>query len=234
MAVYLMRMGASGDVKIGVAKAPLVRMRQLQTSLPVKLRLIRVLDGGHDLERALHARFAANRKAGEWFAYTPEMAGDLGAPDMPIPRPKRGWEPDMATAAGRYRALLRDLFECIGGKDALARSLAIPPWVVTDWNTNPLHLSALVLLARQAGMDVTFRDALDAQVARDREREVDERGRAEADASAQRADMEKAWIAQHGADAAWWALLPQHAKPVGAATDEPAPTPAPAPTQTAA
>ncbi|MFG2352617.1 GIY-YIG nuclease family protein [Streptomyces sp. NPDC048521] len=51
--------------KIGRAKDPRTRLRQLQTGQPVELSLAWACDG--DFEQALHRRFADNRVRGEWF-----------------------------------------------------------------------------------------------------------------------------------------------------------------------
>jgi hypothetical protein len=60
-------------VKIGVAADPLSRLRQLQTSSPVRLVLLAADRAYLEAERALHRRFAASRLSGEWFTRTPEL-----------------------------------------------------------------------------------------------------------------------------------------------------------------
>lgn len=65
-------------VKIGVASNPEHRMRQLRTAAPL-VALVHVREfsnraGAVATERALHARFSAQRVAGEWFAIDPEEA----------------------------------------------------------------------------------------------------------------------------------------------------------------
>jgi hypothetical protein len=65
-------------------------MKLLQTSNTAKPHLIRVLEGERETEKALHSRFSALRKAGEWFSFVPAMlAGDIGYTDLPIPKGKR-------------------------------------------------------------------------------------------------------------------------------------------------
>ncbi len=85
MSVYMVRAGHIGDVKIGLATNVVTRVKQNLTSIPHKLRLVRVLDGGRAEEVALHRRFASLRKAGEWFRPNDEMLkGDVGLPDLLI------------------------------------------------------------------------------------------------------------------------------------------------------
>lgn len=63
--IYFIR---NGDfIKIGRAKNPDVRLAQLQTAHPHKLALVCTMEGGPDVEKALHNHFAANRANGEWF-----------------------------------------------------------------------------------------------------------------------------------------------------------------------
>ena len=52
-------------VKIGRARRPAHRLRQLQTAHPQPLTLVATLDG--DQEASLHRRFAGDRLEGEWF-----------------------------------------------------------------------------------------------------------------------------------------------------------------------
>lgn len=70
--VYVMQAGESGPVKIGVARNPLSRLRELQTGCFARLRLIAMEDlsdrsDALALESALHKRFRPYRLHGEWF-----------------------------------------------------------------------------------------------------------------------------------------------------------------------
>lgn len=49
------------------------RVRQLQTGNPNELKVILRLEGGRAEERALHERFAADRRHGEWFVLSPAL-----------------------------------------------------------------------------------------------------------------------------------------------------------------
>jgi hypothetical protein len=99
MPVYLVRLGPAGQVKIGFASNITSRLVVMQVAAPEKLVLLRILDGGKELEAALHSRFASHRVRGEWFTFCDEMLDDLGASDLTIDarRRRRGgwtWGPD--------------------------------------------------------------------------------------------------------------------------------------------
>jgi hypothetical protein len=82
MAVYFIRAGENGPVKIGRAKNPSQRMAILQTSHWQELRLMRAIEGRASLESALHRHYRGLHIRGEWFAFCPTMAsieaGDVG------------------------------------------------------------------------------------------------------------------------------------------------------------
>ena len=76
MYVYLMKIG--DRAKIGKARDPAQRLKELQTGNPFALKLIgciRCLSDGHafEIEKALHAKFRNQRIRGEWFKYTNSM-----------------------------------------------------------------------------------------------------------------------------------------------------------------
>lgn len=54
-------------VKIGMTGNLRDRLEKLQTHAPQNLQLYAALDGGEELECALHERFAFTRLQGEWF-----------------------------------------------------------------------------------------------------------------------------------------------------------------------
>jgi hypothetical protein len=65
MRTYFIQDQATGLVKIGIAKDPDKRLRDLQVGCPGKLLMIGMLPDNR--ERELHKRFAALRVRGEWF-----------------------------------------------------------------------------------------------------------------------------------------------------------------------
>lgn len=76
--LYAIQVGDDGPVKLGTAGDPVARLRALQTSHHSRLRLRAAWAGAHRDEQALHARFAAARLRGEWFAWTPELRTFVG------------------------------------------------------------------------------------------------------------------------------------------------------------
>lgn len=69
--VYLLR---GGDyLKIGFSKKPFKRLRELQTSCPFPLVLVKSFCGPSLLERALHNKFRKYRLEGEWFSASDEI-----------------------------------------------------------------------------------------------------------------------------------------------------------------
>jgi hypothetical protein len=71
--VYITQAGEGGPVKIGFSARLTTRMRTLSTGTHEALRVLRVIEGGHETERWMHERFAASRRRGEWFNFDPEM-----------------------------------------------------------------------------------------------------------------------------------------------------------------
>jgi hypothetical protein len=49
------------------------RVRDLQTAIPVKLKIHAYISGGRNLEQRLHERFARYRRQGEWFVLKGEL-----------------------------------------------------------------------------------------------------------------------------------------------------------------
>lgn len=73
MAVYFIRAGESGPVKIGVATDVGARLKELQCGNHLELTLLRTLEGDRATEAALHRRYERLRSRGEWFAFVPDM-----------------------------------------------------------------------------------------------------------------------------------------------------------------
>lgn len=86
--VYFVQGFDGGPIKIGRARDPHLRVRELQTGSPVPLDLLCTLPGGEVLEAGLHAAFAGSRLHGEWFAPTlglESLIENLIAPDPSDP-----------------------------------------------------------------------------------------------------------------------------------------------------
>lgn len=74
MAVYFIQAGESGGpIKIGYAKNPLGRLRELQTGCHETLYLLAVISGGRLDEADLHRRYEYARHRGEWFWPAPSL-----------------------------------------------------------------------------------------------------------------------------------------------------------------
>lgn len=110
--MYLIRAGEMGLVKIGFSDSVHARLVKIQSDTPQKLTILRILDGGRELEKTLHARFADHRERGEWFRFHPGMMGDLHADDLSLRKAsdsnkvfeRRTWSPE-----ARLRAADRQL-----------------------------------------------------------------------------------------------------------------------------
>lgn len=111
MAVYFLVDGGADSVKIGMSNNPKKRQASLQTGSTESLLLLGTIEGGRDVERSLHERFAEYRIRGEWFKWTPiseqirELLGEAGfvRADRLYPM----WEFQMITGVGKddlYRA----------------------------------------------------------------------------------------------------------------------------------
>lgn len=73
MAVYFIRAGEIGPVKIGKADDPAVRMAEFQTAHYEDLSLLRTLPGGRAEEAWFHRHFRHMRIRREWFQFCPSM-----------------------------------------------------------------------------------------------------------------------------------------------------------------
>ena len=67
-ALYIIRMGGAGPIKIGIATDPYSRMNELQTGNPQELQLIKVYDYCAMFEDKIHKELENYRMQGEWFA----------------------------------------------------------------------------------------------------------------------------------------------------------------------
>jgi hypothetical protein len=66
--VYFIQGYDGGPIKIGRARDPRQRVRDLQIGSPVPLDLVCTIEGDERLESAFHKVFADDRLHGEWFA----------------------------------------------------------------------------------------------------------------------------------------------------------------------
>jgi len=72
--LYFVRRGHDGPIKIGVSHTPSERVKDFRCGNAEPLTvLLEVEQAGDITERALHKRFAAHRKSGEWFEPCDEL-----------------------------------------------------------------------------------------------------------------------------------------------------------------
>ena len=70
---YVYAITDSINIKIGVARHPYKRLKELSTGNAAKLQLLGFFSGGFELERQLHHRFRKVRENGEWLYATQEL-----------------------------------------------------------------------------------------------------------------------------------------------------------------
>lgn len=70
-------------MKIGYSKDPVSRLRNLQTSNPLKLKLIGLLPGSFSSEKEFHLLFKKFKTNGEWFRYDGQLKSCLIALNDP-------------------------------------------------------------------------------------------------------------------------------------------------------
>lgn len=101
--VYFARIGESDRVKIGFASDPRARVRNMQTSAPEPINLVRVLLGTPADERRLHTLFRPHWLAGEWFALSAEMIeSDVGLTDVTKRFQKASVRPSVSASTGSH------------------------------------------------------------------------------------------------------------------------------------
>jgi hypothetical protein len=69
--VYFIQQGRTGPVKIGCSRAPMRRLRQLQTASAEKLVMLGTCPGRPMDEAKIHDMFRHLRERGEWFKPDP-------------------------------------------------------------------------------------------------------------------------------------------------------------------
>lgn len=87
--IYFIQSVDGGLIKIGHADNVIQRFKDIQTHSPIKLRILKVIEGGRTLEKELHKRFVELISHGEWFLpdnalllTVNNLPGlDLGVPD---------------------------------------------------------------------------------------------------------------------------------------------------------
>lgn len=71
--IYFIQEPITKSIKIGTTKNVKNRFKQLQTSSPLQLKLLKTTKGNIDEEKKLHDQFAIYRLSGEWFQENDEL-----------------------------------------------------------------------------------------------------------------------------------------------------------------
>jgi hypothetical protein len=71
--VYFVQESGMGAIKIGTTKNVNTRVSDMAVGTPHLLAVLALIDGNHEVEHALHQRFAHARIRGEWFRPVPEL-----------------------------------------------------------------------------------------------------------------------------------------------------------------
>lgn len=79
--IYVIRAGKTDLYKVGYAKDPAKRLRELQTGNGHKLALLAMWPGDQQAERRIHGALAQYRREGEWFQLSPSQAQSIPAKD---------------------------------------------------------------------------------------------------------------------------------------------------------
>ena len=127
MSVYFVQAGPSGPIKIGYADDVSLRLSKIRSDNPYHVSLLLEIEGGRDVEAALHERFDALRFRGEWFWPGKALLAFI---DEMIP----AIEPEAdGTPLSPDRTSARALIESLGGCRAVARILDAPFTTVHAW-----------------------------------------------------------------------------------------------------
>ena len=76
--VYFIKNGSDNHIKIGYAKDPGKRLKELQTGSPYPLELLLTIDGDIKKEKSLHNKFKSLSVKGEWFKPEKKLLDFIG------------------------------------------------------------------------------------------------------------------------------------------------------------
>lgn len=75
--VYLVEADNKRFLKIGCSDNIDHRLTNLRCTVPLKLNLLKTIEGGVEVEKFLHNRYSHLRVQGEWFIYTKEITDEF-------------------------------------------------------------------------------------------------------------------------------------------------------------
>lgn len=104
--VYFIEAEGTARIKIGVANCAHTRMKALDATCPVPLRLLGVVttDRAGSLEKELHRKFSHLRDKAEWFRCDPEITDYIKA-SATVPKPPRFGPGGLRLRPGQARPL---------------------------------------------------------------------------------------------------------------------------------
>jgi DNA-binding transcriptional regulator YdaS (Cro superfamily) len=154
MAVYFARAGDA--VKIGTAKNPAKRLATLQCGVAEILHVERLMEGGREVETALHRRYAGQRLRGEWFRWSPDMLTVMVEVAQPEPR-------QAAVALRRACAIAKEIVSRKTGRvvdgdgqSALGSLIGRRQSTISDWlRLRKINAVAAIEIERALGGRVT-------------------------------------------------------------------------------
>jgi DNA-binding transcriptional regulator YdaS (Cro superfamily) len=153
MPVYFVRAGEDGPVKIGHAKHPASRLRELQAGCFEKFNVLRVIEGDVLSEKFLHRHFKAQRVRGEWFRFHADMLTIVPPPLHAVPRQKRDRDGIDADA----QAALDTAFRFVGGREALAEHLGVCRTATYHWADSRIPAEHAAVIEVLTAGEVTMR-----------------------------------------------------------------------------
>lgn len=145
MAVYFIRAGESGPVKIGSADDVAHRIAELQAGNPEPLILLRQIDGGRQTEHFTHRHFKHLRIRGEWFVFDESMLTFVA---------------EFVERPASRLPLDRYLKSAGISKDAFAKKVGVTPEAVRLWcsGRRTPRLKALVAIRDVTNGAIRFAD----------------------------------------------------------------------------
>lgn len=117
--VYFARSTVGGPIKIGTARDPEQRLKELQACCPFPLVFLHVVPGGgRKLERSLHKRFKHLRLHGEWFETSEELTRYVADAKAAAEREAKARGGGLPPKKDPYQPRPRELHSAHGGAGA--------------------------------------------------------------------------------------------------------------------
>lgn len=146
VAVYLIRAGDVGPVKIGYAADPIDRLVNLQTAHWEQLHLLRIWEGELSDEAALHLLFSDLKIAREWFSFSRKMLGDVGLKRLDIPEKEIPKAHGIVgfTVCSIPEMRIEEIIRAGGGPSMLGKAVGLRHSSVLSWvQVPPKHVAAV-------------------------------------------------------------------------------------------